>query len=93
MRAPIDATLPEYFDVPLWAVYGPDCFPTMFCCKVLDHDTCGLTLWGYSIYRRQPGFRTLGVDLREWTAENKAKFFARQDDALAHLGKITTPRC
>lgn len=84
----------KHLDTPLWAVYGPDCFPTMFCCKVLNHPTCGLTIWGYSIYRREPGFRTLGQSLQVWRDDEgkRAKFFARQDDALMHLSKITTPR-
>jgi hypothetical protein len=83
----------EHLDTPLWVVYGPDCFPTMFCCKVLNHPTCGLVIWGYSVYRRQPGFRTLGQGLQAWLeAHEKPKFFARQDGALQHLAKITTPR-
>lgn len=93
MNKEIEPTSRKYWDTPLWVVYGHDCFPTMFCCKVLNHASCGLTIWGYSVYRRQPGFRTLGQDLLEWRNEvEKPKFFARQEDALAHLGKITTPR-
>jgi len=83
----------EHLDTPLWVVYGPDCFPTMFCCKVLNHPTCGLVIWGYSVYRRQPGFRTLGQSLQVWRDDHeKPKFFARQDNALLHLAKITTPK-
>lgn len=89
----INPSLPKYRDVPLWVVYGPDCFPTMICAKVLDHPTCGLTIWGYSIYRRQPGFRTLGVSLRNWRKEvERPKFFEAQVHALSHLANITTPK-
>lgn len=88
---PIDATLPEFHNRPLWCVYGPQCFPTMFCCKILHHPQGCLTIWGYSVYRRQPGFRTLGRDLSEWAADHEAVFFAEQIHALQFLANITTP--
>lgn len=81
----------DYRDKPLWCVYGPACFPTMICCKV--NDASGkLAIWGYSVYRRSPGFRTLGRYLNQWTAENNAVFFADQNHALDFLKKITWPR-
>jgi hypothetical protein len=63
----------------------------MFCCKI-NCRSGALTVWGYSVYRRSPGFRTLGVDLEKWAAGNGAQFFAEQSDALAHMAKITTPK-
>lgn len=83
-------------ETPMWVVYGPSCFPTLFCCMVNNPQRAGLTIWGYSVWKRQPGFRTLGVNLQEWRDRPEvkpARFFATQDDALQYLGKITTPRC
>lgn len=66
----------------------------MLCCIVRDHPTCGLTIWGYSVYRRSPGFRTLGLSLKEWRKEVESpKFFEHQVHALSHLADITTPKC
>ena len=31
-----------------------------------DHPTCGINIWGFSIYRRSPGYRTYGIRLSEW---------------------------
>lgn len=92
----------EYPDIPLWCVYGADCFPSLFCCKIRKWDTppvgCGFNIWGYSVWRRQPGFRTLGRDLDDWIEEKlylarrEPKFFLEQEQALEHLRKITTPK-
>jgi hypothetical protein len=96
----IDISREEFINKPIWCVYGPDCFPTLFCCKILKfrqkHIT-ELVIWGYSIYEGKPGFRTLGATLNNWIEENKNRyesetlFFARQDEALAYLEKITKP--
>jgi hypothetical protein len=87
----IDPTNPEFHYRPIWCVYGPDCFPTLFCCKINARNG-ELTVWGYSVYRRSPGFRTLGVELTKWADERVAAFFAEHEAALAHLAKLTTPR-
>lgn len=36
----------------------------------LAHGGPRLCVWGFSVYRRQPGYRTLGLDLREWLARH-----------------------
>lgn len=83
----------EYLDKPLWCVYGPDCFPTVFCFKLHDSGQYGITIWGYSVWKRQPGFRTLGQNLLKWDEKtNKPKYFTKQEDATAYLVKITTPK-
>lgn len=88
----IDPTQKENHDKPLWVVYGVDCFPSLLLCKVNDHATCGPTIWGYSIYKRIPGFRTLGLSLKEWMArEEKPRFFDTQAEAFGLLAKLTTP--
>lgn len=83
----------EHIDETMWAVYGPESFPSLICCRVLNHPTCGPTIWGYSVYRRQPGFRTLGQDLKIWEMSHDwVYFFNDHDKALAFMKIITTPR-
>lgn len=95
---PVDATLEIHRDKPLWCIYGPDCFPTLFCCKILNHPEFGLTIWGYSVYRGEPGFRTLGRNLSGWMRDmlnmysTKVTFYETLDDALAVLRLLATPR-
>lgn len=86
----------NYTDRPLWCVYGPSCFPTLFCCKIklqdIDISEFDYCIWGYSVYKRKPGFRTLGRAVKPWAKQNDAKFFLDQEDALAFLQKISTPK-
>jgi hypothetical protein len=45
----------------------PDCYPggeQAF--TVTDNGSSGLVVWGFSVYRRKPGYRTLGIGLRAW---------------------------
>lgn len=89
----IDPHLSENHNKVLWCVYGPECFPTMFSCviKTASHIPA---IWGYSVYKRSPGFRTLGREITGgWIEENRAKFFSEQDDALDYLRELTTPKC
>lgn len=74
----------------LWCIFGHDSFPTLIACRILEHAQ-GPVIWGYSVYKRQPGFRTLGTSLENFL-KRPAKFFATQAHALEHLEKITTPR-
>lgn len=95
----IDPKNKEFIDTPLWCIYGPECFPVIFCCKISDtvHETPSPVIWGYSVYKEIPGFRTLGRHLTEWIEEVKNLFgtepifFNRQDEALTYLGKLTNP--
>jgi len=75
-----------------WCVYGPDCFPTMFCCRIKNYPDASPAIWGYSVYRRVPGFRTLGQDVEEWSKGKNPRFFETQREALDLLAKLTTPR-
>jgi hypothetical protein len=76
----------EYLDRSLWVVYGPDCFPQLMLVKIINHPQCGLGIWGWSIFRRQPGFRTLGMSLYTWIArEYNPRFYLTRADALARL--------
>lgn len=50
----------------------PDCYPNgeqPFIVSIA-HGGPFLAVWGFSIYRRRPGYRTLGQDLREWLARH-----------------------
>ncbi len=86
-------------DVPIWMVYGPVSMPSLVCVRIKEYppnyvkqgDPASRAVWGYSVYKRKPGFRTLGVG-RAWVEEHEARFFADQADALAHLAKLTTPK-
>lgn len=90
----IDPTAPQYRDVPLWCVYGYDCFPEIIACTVHDHGQYSLCVWGYSVYRRQPGYRTLGRELQAWMSQYKmVEFFAKQEDAIMFINKLVTPKC
>ena len=79
---------------PLWCVFGPESFPTLFCC-VIRENVGAPVIWGYSVYRRKPGFRTLGQELDAWLAERKGDnplFFASLSEALLILAVMVSPR-
>ena len=92
VNSSIDVTDPQYHGRPLWCVYGPDCFPTLFCCKVTMGYDRSLNIWGYSVYRRQAGFRTLGLEVTAWAAKSDAVFFSEHSAAIAHITELTTPK-
>lgn len=75
----------------LWCVYGPKCFPSMICCKV-NESAHGQIIWGFSIYKRSPGFRTLGITVETFGNKHEIfEFFNDHDEAIAYLRKLTTP--
>lgn len=82
----------EHIDKPLWCIYGVECFAHFFCCKI-THGYKGPNIWGFSVYKRQSGFRTLGVNAEKWIAEQgyPVRFFANQADALEWLAAKTDP--
>jgi hypothetical protein len=93
---PFDQT---HFNKPLYCVYGYDCFPNVLTCMIRPALSAmeSPTIWGYSVYKRQPGFRTLGQNLKNWYLSNthpksSAVFFDDQDNMLAYLKTITTPK-
>ena len=86
---PIDPFDPQHWDKPLFVVYGSSAFPSLLCCKVLhrasylDKDPC---IWGFSIWRRSPGFRTLGIKLKTWVErEIDPRFYLSQEEAFEVL--------
>ena len=93
MIGDIDPHNPDNYDKVIWCVYGPDSFPTMFCC-VIKTASRNPAIWGHSVYKRSPGFRTLGREVvGDWIASNNAKFFSTQDAAFDYLRTLTTPLC
>jgi hypothetical protein len=82
----------EHQDKPLWCVYGPDCFPHIICCKI-NSVTGSAAIWGYSVWKGTPGFRTLGIDLDSWNERyDNIKYFNDKSLALKFIDKLVTPK-
>jgi len=99
MKMKVDPNLPENQDRVLWCVHGVACFPEIFCCKIRADAEYGPIIWGYSVYRRKPGFRTLGRNVNSWMRELQEKFgcsmFEFYDDhaeAITRITQLTTPK-
>lgn len=95
----IDYNDQENYNKPLWCVYGSECFPSMFCCKIIYNAEFGPIVWGYSVYRRSPGFRTLGQNVNIWINNLKKKygwsmfeFYDQHSDAIHRVTDLTNPR-
>jgi hypothetical protein len=85
----------NYIDKPLWCVYGYECFPSVFACTINSASGTPV-IWGYSVYKRSGGYRTLGLNLDKWIAEQNligkiAYFFNKQEHAMEFLSKLITP--
>lgn len=94
----VDPALPENHNRDLWLVYGVECMPTILCCRIegLLHNEP--IIWGYSVYRGEPGFRTLGRNVLDWMKALEEKygwslweFYLNQDQAFLRLRELTTP--
>lgn len=82
-------------DTPLWCVYGHECCPTVLSCAVFKSNYNGsINIWGYSVYKNSPGYRTLGQDLKVWCEKQNPRpvFFTDQDKALDYLKDLTMPK-
>jgi hypothetical protein len=73
--------------IVLWAVYGPSSFPTVFACRMRDYDYADRAIWGFSVYKRIPGFRTLGVG-RDWAEKNDLHIFEGRQEAFDYIGAM-----
>jgi hypothetical protein len=96
---PVNPMDPSNHDKILWCVHGVESFPEIFCCKIRAHAEFGPIIWGYSVYRRKPGFRTLGQNVNTWMQDLRTKFgcdlFEFYDDhgeAIARITQLTTPK-
>ena len=79
-------------NIPLWIVYGHDCFPEIVCVAAKRHELPPIAVWGYSIYKRSPGFRTLGLDPWKYFKDKNANVFTDQDEAFEYLRELMTPK-
>ena len=101
----IDPMNPANHGKPLWVVYGSTCAPIVMCCKLLAYSATHtpippgeagpkVCIWGYSVWKRVPGFRTIGMNVAEWQRRERAMppiFFDSQDAAFEKLRELTTP--
>lgn len=95
---PIGAVDPyENLFKPLWVVYGSTARPAMraVCCNNAGGSRG--VLWGYSVYKRSPGYRTDGIDINVWKERNgddfEPLFFDSHPNAIDFMRQLTTPRC
>lgn len=95
MIGDIDPMLDENHGKIMWCVHGPSSFPTVITCIIKRSINWynRPIIWGYSEYRRSPGFRTLGVEVEKWAAERDAKFFDNKEAAFDYLATLITPKC
>jgi hypothetical protein len=79
---------PANFNRALWCVHGRDGSPQIQAFMVNDAGVNGTaTIWGYSIYRKSPGFRTLGLRLDTWLSDkHDPVFYDDRNDAMNALG-------
>lgn len=78
-------------DIQLWGVYGPDCFPTVFACKLKDYPDAHRAIWGYSVYEGEPGYRTLGVDVDKgsvWPRDRNLRLFRYRQQAFDYIASL-----
>lgn len=87
----VNITLLENQDIPLWVVHSHIAHPEVHCLKVLAQNG-GLYVWGYSVWKGTPGFRTLGITISQFEAGEKAYYFTTKNDALAYLSIILEPK-
>lgn len=78
--------------VPLWIIYGSTGWPQMICVAAKRHELPRIAVWGYSVYRNSPGFRTLGQDPYVYFAGQNAYVFTNIDSAMEHLKSQITPK-
>ena len=84
-------------DRTLWLVYGVECNPQIVCCKIKTHDGQA-HIWGFSMYKGVPCFRTMGHHLAGWMNRmgksqgwDMFEFYADQEAALERLQQLTDP--
>lgn len=77
---------------PLWIIYGHAAFPQINC-VILDKYQGVVNIWGYSVWKRSPGFRTLGTAFENFQRRSEILLFTHsQEEALDFLKNLTTPK-
>ena len=91
----VDPLDPKNLDKILWCVHGYDSHPSVHCLKIkTSPHISGHFVWGYSMWKREPGFRTLGISVQEFKGQKKLFiFFENKIDALEYLSIILEPKC
>lgn len=95
LKTTIDPFDIQYLEKPLWIICGAECFPTIIACKLRDHGRFGICIWGYSVYKGKPDYRTLGQRLETWmtrASNSIVYFFDNQENAIAVLNGFITPK-
>jgi len=92
----------RWHNKPLWVVFGHQNEPSILPCvlRAYDEDHRMLpdgrpgtvVIWGYSVWRQRPGYRTYGLDLSTWVQRSELEpvFFDSHDDAIERIRSLTT---
>lgn len=97
MSAPfeVDYLDPANWNKPLWCAHGYKSHPSIHCLMIKPCPSVNFQpfVWGYSVWKRQPGFRTLGLSFEEFH-KNKDLYlyFDKKQAALNYLSKILEPK-
>lgn len=89
--------LTDQNDKRLWIIYEYACFPSVLAAKLRLYEG-SIIIWGYSVYKGEPGYRTLGITLDEWAARNPKgrgtvlSFYDNQEEMMSALNKLITPK-
>ena len=98
----IDLNDLKHYSRPLWCVFVHSFEPSIIPCILRAYSVQHVLLppgqpgrvvvWGYSIWRRKPGYRTYGVSLLEFSKRHSLEpmFFDSQDEAIEQIRKLTT---
>lgn len=84
---------------PLWVVYGiSPSYPQMRSLCLNQSRDGTINFWGYSVFKRSPGYRTDGIALCVWIERNTSKdfpplFFDSLPNALDYMRQLLEPRC
>lgn len=77
----------KYDNTLLWCVRGTADIAIYIDCVMINYDSqINPVVWGYSVYRRSPGFRTLGISLHRLKDQHSCcMFFDNRDDAIVYF--------
>lgn len=93
LSGPIDSNDSAHWGIPLWVVgVKYKGLADIQCIKIRDQSNGDPHVWGYSEWRRSPGFRTLGISLATFRDRFvSCRFYCDHDAALAAIKTASTP--
>lgn len=93
MDAKIEPNDRRNWGIPLWVVGVPyKGMADIQCVKIRDQSNGDPHVWGYSEWRRSPGFRTLGIKLSAFQDRFvSCRFYADHDAAIEAIKKASMP--